>query len=1084
MADASDQETPPRSDADPFSAFSDNLLGAVLLRVACNGVRFGGQDSPMSDEDKADTEKKIDKALIEPLPSESAWLVGNPEAPGEATIARSSSVKCSSSLISFRHALVCKRWLRVARFVHPAIVVPLDRFFSARALASLLRAPATAGFPNLRHLHLAPNALDTVDSALVRAICAGSGPSLTHLSLQLHDAWLHVTRARQYPPPGVGTRAAEVAEAALAAGAISPADVAALFWSCTRLVSLAVNFGKGISEVPSAVSCLQQLTKLSMSFREAVITLPSEFGSLVRLKRLQIISSSLVLPDSFSQLPALEHIQFSRCEISHLPSGFGQLRNLKILSLQRLAQLVELPASICLLSALTSLTLFQCYKLAKLPKNFHQLANLRTLHLEELIALTALPVSLGQLPALRELKIIDNGRITHLPPSLSASHTLERLSLHNCLGISSLPDVIGHVPTLERVDLSFLNTLITLPDSLGRASRLHELRIVGCSRLVGLPRSVSAMCSLARLTLDDCAAWALPEDFGQLSNLVRLKLSCERLTALPRSFGQLGKLQELRLHACYGLVQLPECFANLSSLETLAIYGGTLLTSLPPNFEQLPQLRHLELFNCAIPRLPKRFGQLPKLEVFKVGSTDSFTRNDAEPGQPAWPPPTALTVSAQDESASMFMLMDDPLLLDQLDETLLGRCLLFSFPMSFTQLTSLQQLAIDGCDALEGLPFGLGYMAGLQVLRLKNCPQLRSFMSLLPSPPPTSASAQAPPLPMLHSLEISNCPSLTSLPRGLDALPRLERVTLDKCSKLGFANQLSAYHRPSSTPHAAPIALPPSITTVSLLDVFPVARYLPDSFLTLSRLTHLNLHHLNSLQALFAPRPHGARAATAVGELEPGTEDDQVYGFPVNPQAGQPASLTLLSSLQHLAIVSTRLPLLPSNLSDLRSLKVLILERCICMPSLPDSLPHLPNLEKLVLSTLPRLARLPKNLGQLKALKELTVEACDALTGLPASIGLLSSLVLLSVIECDKFSSLPDSIGSLPRLASLKLNCCFRLRRLPESISRLPALVILSLEDCEKLQALPDGLAGVGTLREHAPSFFTPLASTPLLSLP
>ncbi|CAI5489062.1 unnamed protein product [Closterium sp. Naga37s-1] len=776
-----------------------------------------------------------------------------------------------------------------------------------------------------------------------------------------------------------------------------------------------------------------------MSFREAVITLPSEFGSLVRLKRLQIISSSLVLPDSFCELPALEHIQFRRCDISYLPSGFGQLRNLKILSLQRLAQLVELPASICLLSALTSLTLFQCFKLAKLPGNFHQLANLRTLHLEELIALTALPVSLGQLPALRELKILDNGRITHLPPSLSASRTLERLSLHNCQRLSSLPDAIGHIPTLERVDLSFLNKLLSLPASLDRASRLQELRIVACSLLDGLPRSVSAMCSLARLTLDGCAARALPEDFGQLSNLVRLKLSCERLTALPGSFGQLGKLQELRLHACYELVQLPECFANLSSLETLAIYGGTSLTSLPPNFEQLSQLRRLELLNCAIPRLPERFGQLPKLEVFKVGSTDSFMRNDAEPGQPAWPPPTALTVTTRDESASMFMLMDDPLLLNQLDESLLGRFLLHSFPMSFTQLTSLQQLAIVGCDALEGLPDGLGDMAGLQVLQVKNCPLLRCFMSLLPFPPPTTTSAHAPPLPMLHSLEISNCPSLTSLPRGLDALPRLERVTLDKCSKLGFANQLSSYHRPSSTPYAAPIALPPSVTTVSLLDVFPVARYLPDSFLTLSRLTHLNLHHFNSLQALFAPRPHSAQAATVLGEMDLGSEAGQVYCFPVDPQPGQPARLALLSSLQHLAIVNTRLPLLPSNLSDLQSLKVLILEG---------------------------LARLPKNLGQLKALKELTVEACDALTGLPASIGLLSSLVLLSVIECEKFSSVPDSIGSLPRLASLKLNCLFRLRRLPESISRLPALVILSLEDCEELRALPEGLAGMETLRE------------------
>ncbi|CAI7831138.1 unnamed protein product [Closterium sp. NIES-54] len=619
MAEAPNREAPPPhqirlSDGNPFSAFSDNLLGAVLLCVACNGVRFGGQDCPVTDAEEADAGRKIDEALIEPLPSESAWLAGTSEAP----------VRCSSSsLVSFRHALVCKRWLCVARFVHPAIVVPLNRFFSARALASLLRAPATAGFPNLRHLHLAPNELDTVDPALVRAICVGSGPSLTHLTLQLHDGWLPVTRARPWDRRTGGGGSGSGASG----GAVSPADVAALFCSCTRLVSLDVNFGTGLSEVPAAVSCLQQLTDFGMSFDDDVTTLPAEFGSLVRLKRLQIRSTSLVLPDSFCGLPALEHP-------------------------------VELPASICLLSALTSLTLVHCYALAKLPENFHQLPNLRTIHLEALITLTALPQSFGQLPAVRDLTIEGNGRIMHLPPSLSSSRTLERVSLNDCQALLSLPDAIGHIPTLERVELIFLDALMALPDSLGCASRLHGLSIVKCRRLVALPRSVSALTSLTRLTLDDCAV----------------------------SFGQLGKLQELRLHACYGLLELPAFFANLSSLEALVIYEGTSLISLPPCFEQLPQLHRLELFNCAMPSMPERFGQLPKLEVLKVGSRESYTRDGADPEQRSSSAcPTALSLA-------------------MLNEPLLGRCLLCSLPAPLSSLTCLQQLVMDGCDTLDSLP--------------------------------------------------------------------------------------------------------------------------------------------------------------------------------------------------------------------------------------------------------------------------------------------------------------------------------------------------------------------------------------------
>ncbi|CAI5954035.1 unnamed protein product [Closterium sp. NIES-65] len=813
-----------------------------------------------------------------------------------AEAARSSSVKCAPSLVSFRHALVCKRWLRVAQLVHPAIIVPLNRFFSARALASLLGAPATAGFPNLRHLHLAPNALDTVDPALVRAICAGSGPSLTHLTLQLHDAWLHVTRARQYSFRGIGAQAAAVAEAALAAGAVSPADVAALFSSCTRLVSLDVNFGRGLSEVPAAVSCLQQLTNFGMSFDDDGTTLPAEFGSLVRLKRLQIRSTSLVLPDSFCGLPALEHVSLRGCVFSHLPSNLGQLRNLKNLTLKLLMQLVELPTSICLLSALTSLTLVHCRVLAKLPENFHQLANLRTIHLEALIALSALPESFGQLPALRDLTIEGNGRLKHLPPSLSASRTLERLSLNECQALSALPHAIGGIPTLARVDLLFLDALTALPDSLGCASRLHELSIVKCRHLLALPRSVSALTSLASLTLDDSAVCALPEDFGQLSNLVQLKLSCGHLSALPRSFGQLGKLQELGLHACYGL------------LELLAVFRRSLL----------PQLRRLELFNCAIPSLPKRFGQLTKLEILKVGSRESYTRDGVDPGQPSSSVcPTALSVAT-------------------LNEPLLGRCLLRSLPPSVSSLTCLQQLVLEGCDALDSLPEGLGRLPRLQVLHLD------------------------------FADDFLECPSSTSL--------------------------------------AAPITLPPSVTTVSLHDVFGDASYLPDSFRTLTRLTHLSLHELISLHSLFAPPMHGAPPAADLG-----TAGTQTIRFS-------------LKALKELTVEACNaLTGLPAVMGFLSSLVLLSVTECNKFASFPDSIGSLPRLASLKLNCLPRLRRLPESLSLLPALVILSLEDCEQLQALPEGLAGVGTLREVIVAGCCELKHVPQSLLARQNMIDLQL---------------------------------------------------------------
>ncbi|CAI5960164.1 unnamed protein product [Closterium sp. NIES-64] len=521
----------------------------------------------------------------------------------------------------------------------------------------------------------------------------------------------------------------------------------------------------------------------------------------------------------------------------------------------------------------------------------------------------------------------------------SGVNTLERLSLNDCQARLSLPHAIGHIPTLARVDLLFLDALTALPDSLGCTPQMRKLKVIH-------PR---------------------PPHSRWLRRVL---------------FGQLGKLQELRLHACYGLLELLASFTNLSSLETLAIYGGTSLISLPPCLQHLLQLRRLELFNCAMPNLPERFGQLPKLEILKVGSRESYRRNGVDPEQPASP---ACPMGPSPAT---------------LNEPLLGRCLLHSFPASFSQLTCLQQMVIDGCDALDSLPEALGRLAALQVLHVKNCPHLRCFPSLLPASPPTStstscaaaAAARPSPLPMLHSLEIAKCPRLISLPDGLHAgahhTGRLHRPELTR--------RLALAHR---TTHPPPLH----------------HRHLP-----LKRLS----------PALFAP-PSGAPPEDLLGDWEAGTDTHPIFGFRIDPHPGPPASLAFLSSLQHLAIALPQLARLPKNLGQLKALKELSVEFCDALMGLPASMGLLSSLV-LSITECNKFSSLPASMGSLTRLASLKLNCLPRLRRLPESLSRLPALVILSLEDCEELQALPEGLAGVGRLREVMVAGCCKLSYAPQ----------------------------------------------------
>ncbi|CAI5459858.1 unnamed protein product [Closterium sp. Yama58-4] len=867
------------SSGDQFSRLSDDLLGSILvLAASATTTRFDGHDSEDSNEDIL--RDAIEKALDEPLPSESACV----------DTTRDARVVTASSLVSFRHALVCKRWLRVARSVHPAIIVPYDRYFSSQTLGSLLTS-STLGFPNLRHLHLGEFATDVVDHHLVRSVCDGCGSSLTHLTMHLCDRRL-ATRVQED----------EIRSAARnGRAAISPSDVSQIFNSCTRLVSLDLRLADGVPTLPPSISRLQQLTRLSMR----------------------------------STYSALEHLEIQRSPLAHLPKDFGQLRNLRSLTLSLVEGLRELPESFCELPALTRFSLLYCYDFLKLPENFHQLSRLEAVEISTSTA--SFPDSFGQVPALQELRL-QNWDFSQLPASLCSSQSLRSLTLNNCGSMTALPEDFGQISTLEYLNLEMFGDFKVIPDSIGLLSQLKELNVIDCCELSAFPQSVSAMESLTAIVLDGCDLHELPGDIGQLSNLVSLKLSSDKLVTLPDSFGQLGKLKELVFMECNSLLELPNSFASLSSLEILFIYGGASLVDLPPGFETLPKLRTLYLFNCVFASLPDRFGDLPSLEVLRVGTKATYSRNRLE------------TCSESDYGPDLE-----------------GACALHMLPQSLVRLTGLVELVLEGCEMLEELPPGMGGMASLRVLQclpesLVSLGQLTHFN-----------------IYDLPSLQQLIAPSLVNQSSALaqathDDLSNKSDSDSDMVARLDLLSSLQHLHIALSNLSALPESLADLVQLrVLLLEECPAMTSLPDSLTSLSNLRQLTLKSLPLLTHL----PEDIGQLKALRHLS--LESCQALN-------ALPPSFTLLSALVRLTIADcNKLTCLSDSISSLSSLASLSLTRLPFLRRLPSPL-SLPRLIKLSLQGCKRMRALPCDLGSFPCLREVDLDGCIRLKELPVSL--------------------------------------------------------------------------------------------------
>ncbi|KAK9920821.1 hypothetical protein M0R45_029366 [Rubus argutus] len=446
-------------------------------------------------------------------------------------------------------------------------------------------------------------------------------------------------------------------------------------------------------------------------------------------------------------------------------------------------------------------------------------------------------------------------------------------------------------------------------------------------------------------------------------------------------------LEELTLKSCFQLRSAPSHFPSLKKLVIEAVNSSMSMASILSN--KLTTLTHLEIHNVqGLTCLPDGMLENNKnLSFLKIESCSEFTCIAHHGFEYCCSSLESLLISW----CRKLRYLPDGLLTPSLKKLNLLFCAnLESIPditPSGGGFTSLQILSIIHCPQLSSLPKGLEYCTSLEKVGIQRCSKLTAI-------PITQGQ------PFLGELYIRDCPELSSPPSGLEYCTSLQKLDITGC---------------------------PKITSISI-----------HSSLSIS-LRDLSVSHLESLPTL--------RGFTFLSQLK--------IRECTSPQIGPEfsASLQTLIALQELRIsCCPNVESIPS-LDKLTSLSLLQISYCYGLTSLP-SVVNLSSLKELEIGRFwEELEPFPAFQG-IPHLESLTIDGWPKLKCLPDQIQYLTSLTSFWILSFDGVEAFPEWLGNLATLEKLTIQDCKNLMYLPsvKAMQRLNRLHTLSIIGCPLLR--------------------------------
>ncbi|KAF6138791.1 hypothetical protein GIB67_025953 [Kingdonia uniflora] len=244
------------------------------------------------------------------------------------------------------------------------------------------------------------------------------------------------------------------------------------------------------------------------------------------------------------------------------------------------------------------------------------LTSLRTLHLWWYTDMKELPKEIEKLIHLRYLQLSETD-VEELPEVVTNLSNLQTFRLDSCWKLRRLPNGIGKLVNLRHLEVRGPR-LLELPETISNLSNLQTLKLNGCRKLRRLPDEIGSLVSLRQLEAGYSGLKELPEVVTNLSNLQTLILNrCYKLRRLPNDMGKMVNLRQLEVKDTK-LEEVPETVGNLSNLQTLKLNGCRKLRRLPNGIGKLVSLRHLDVGSTALKELPESISNLSNLQTLKL----------------------------------------------------------------------------------------------------------------------------------------------------------------------------------------------------------------------------------------------------------------------------------------------------------------------------------------------------------------------------------------------------------------------------------------------------------------------------------
>ncbi|XP_070675548.1 disease resistance protein RGA2-like [Malus domestica] len=537
---------------------------------------------------------------------------------------------------------------------------------------------------------------------------------------------------------------------------------------------------------------------------------------------------------------------------------------------------------------------------------------------------------------------------------ISNFKSLRMLSL-NDFGITKLPNCLKKVKHLRYLDLTG-NPIERIPDSIVGLSNLETLDLSYCRKLMELPRDIKKMINLRYLILEGCDKLTrMPRGLGELTGLRTLdKFVLSENNSLLRDsagLGELGKLRELR-----------------GQLEII-------------NLRQEKDV--MSDSNVGTPLMEKQHLHSLTLDWKRGEDVNAVDEKDIIMSMEVLQPHSNLKMLSVSDYGGVRFASWFSSLINLVDLTLTG-CHRCQHLPPLDHFPSLKSLQLEGFEKLEYISDDTSssnsmsdeMMTSLEFLCLSDCPVLKGWWRAHTHNNASSSSStenlSLPSFPCLSTLQIWDCPNLTSMP----LYPNVEGIDLNGCS---WKVVDSLFGRGAS-----------DITHDVGVDVSASS-----SSPHLSKLTRLSLIKIEDLECL---------TSQGMGNI-PSLQSLYIRDCPnlaLLPYHG----MGNLASFRELTVRNrSNLTSMLRGIANLTSLQELAIGDCSNLTLPPEVVVvNLPSLQSLTITSFPKLVSLPEEISNLTSLQHLAIEFCPNLASLPKGIRRLPNLNRLRIWECSMLS--------------------------------------------------------------------------------